>query len=94
MPPSVAEELIPHSVKVYTTAAYPSKDLRFKTSCSRGHYGKNLKPAGLLYCLLKNGIVGTIPGGSVVKTLSTSKAGDLGSIPGRGMKIPHDAANG
>ena len=59
MPPSVAEELIPHSVKVYTIVAYPSKDLCFKTCCSRGHYGKNLKPVRLLYCLLKNGIVGT-----------------------------------
>ena len=43
----------------YPTVAYLSKDLCFKMSCSRGHYGKNLKPAGLLYCLLKNGIVGT-----------------------------------
>ena len=29
-----------------------------------------------------------IPGGPVVKNL-TSSAGDMGSIPGRGTKIPH-----
>ena len=30
-----------------------------------------------------------VPGGPVIKTLS-SDAGSVGSIPGRGAKIPHD----
>ena len=30
----------------------------------------------------------------MVKTFSTSKAGDLSSIPGHRTKVPHDTGNG
>ena len=35
-------------------------------------------------------LVGDFPGGRAVKNLP-SNAGDVGSIPGRGTKIPHAA---
>ena len=42
----------------------------------------------LEFPLLKKEMTGDFPGGSGVKT-SPSNAGGVGSIPGRGAKIPH-----
>ena len=41
-----------------------------------------------MYCSLKSWSTGNFPAGPVVKNLP-SNAGDAGSIPGRGTKIPH-----
>ena len=40
------------------------------------------------YALYNRNILGDFPGGPVVKNPS-SNAGDAGSIPGQGTKIPH-----
>ena len=67
------------SLKEHRWPSCFTKSQSFKTPVSKGHCPR--------VCILKNKFLRDFPGGPVVKTLLFS-AGDTGSIPGQGAKIP------